>query len=117
MAIEIGSPEARAVLVADKKLAQEAGLAEELDRAKAAKASGLKVYRVRADATVVQTVAAKDATEAIDVAMFAGEWEYDDEPARNPFTAILSPGHGLDAWLVTYYERFMKHRGVVSEAP
>lgn len=107
MAIEIGSAEARKILEADKRLAQ----------TEAATNAGLKVWRVRTPATVVQTVAAKDKNEAIEVALYSGEWEYDDGSASIAARAIESPGHGLDGWLVTDYERFVKHRGAASKAP
>lgn len=118
MAIEIGSPEALAVIMADKRLARlEADKANQAGKQEAIKESGLRVWRVRTPATVVQTVAAKDRNEAIEVALYSGEWEYDDGSASIAASAIESPGHGLDGWLVADHERFMKHRGAVSKAP
>lgn len=117
MAIEIGSPEALAVIMADKRLARlEADKAKQAGKQEAIKESGLKVWRVRTQATVVQTVAAKDEAEAIEAALYSGEWEYDDG-ASVAASAIESPGHGLDGWLAADHERFMKHRGAVSKAP
>lgn len=119
MAIEIGSPEARAVLVADKLLAQQEAIkAKQAGKQEALKASGLKVYRVRAAATVAQTVAAKDMAEAIEVALFSDDWEYGNDGSAGPDAGVVaSPGHGLDGWLVADYERFVKHRGAASKAP
>lgn len=118
MAIEIGSPEALAVIMADKRLARlEADNANQARKQEAIKESGLKVWRVRTPATVVQTVAAKGRNEAIEVALYSGEWEYDDGSASIAASAIESPGHGLDGWLMTDYERYVKHRGVASKAP
>lgn len=124
MAIEIGSAEARRVLEADKLLAQDAERPartltfKEPVTSSARRVPGLNVYRVQTTAEVVQMVAARDETEAIEAAAYHGTWEYEGGGVSQiGATVTPSPGYGLDVILVSEHERFMKHRGAASKAP
>ena len=109
MTIVFGSPEAWAVIQADRKLAK-----EEAEREKAEAAFGgepLKMWTVLARAWVTCRVAAPDEETAEELAEWLDEWEYSAEVDPNSITVDGCDDGEPPQWAVDRATKWAERRG------